>query len=201
MSVLAFANEMTGWSEKIAAGLILARQHYRLASVKCDSPVLILPLNGSKRLYYSNQIYECAPGAFLLLNGALDASVENIPNENGPYKAWAIPFSWELVNIARALVSTELEKRPKDGQSNAVMCAEVSAKLFDALADHLQLMSKNRSPAEQSVSVLRIMVALHEAGASSFLWTTKPSYSAQFRALVSTQPERDWSSLDFEAAL
>ena len=195
------ARDINLWNDLIPADATVARQHYRLASVKCDMPLLMLPLAGFKRVHFGQEIFASGRGEFLMLHGAIDVSVENVPAETLPYKAWIIGFPWPLIELTRQLILNGRASALAGTTQHVITQGTVSQSLFDKLFRHLQLLSGAPSAAEIDLSLMQILVALHGENASGFLYASDPSLSSRIRIMVSAQPQRDWSSADFENEL
>ncbi len=177
----------------LAASATVALHRYRLHAVACDIPLLMIPLAGVKRFHAGGATWECATGQFLMTHFAMQADIENIPGGAGPYRAWAVPFPWEVVNMARSLL---LGVVPVQGA--AVSVGELSA-VMESLLAYIGDADATDS-ALRNYRLLGILLALFRAGHVQFLQAHDPSLSARIRLAVSAEPAREWTSAHFEEA-
>lgn len=196
-----YAHQISQWKNQIPGSEICARQRYRIASVKCDAPVLILPLQGIKRLHFLSNDYDCNPGEFLMLHGAVDVRIENIPAVDDLYRAWAIGFPWRLIELARQLILNNRENNVEALDNSLVTKGCVSENLLEALRRHMQLLQNAPSTIEIDLSQLGILAALHRCRASGFLCARDPSLAARIRMMVCAKPQYEWCSTHFEETL
>lgn len=176
-----------------AASATVALHRYRLHAVACDMPLLMIPLAGSKRFHALGGTWECATGQFLMTHFAMQADIENIPGDAGPYRAWAVPFPWEVVNMARSLLVGVV----------AVQGAAVSVGELSAVMESLRAYIGDADATDSALCnyrLLGILLALFRAGHGQFLQAHDPSLSARIRLAVSTEPAREWTSSHFEEA-
>lgn len=173
-----------------STGIIFATRSYALRAVRFDSPLVVVVLSGAKRL--DGQRFEA--GSFLAVHRACAADVENLPTATEPYRGWAIPFRWELVDIARALIS----KRVRSADARRVTRGERA--LIEPELRALLSVDASDS-ARQDHAVLGVMLALVRAGHAGFLDAREERFEARVRALVSEAPARPWSSAMLERLL
>lgn len=177
-----------------------AEHRYRLASVKCDTPVLILPLSGTKNVNHGSRSFSAGIGQYLMIHRAMDVSMENIPAPDQPYVAGVLGFPWRVIGLARQIIlNREHAASNKPGDCD-ISCSPISPSVSDAVHAHLRLMQRSPTATQIDHGLLGILIALHEDNASGFLLADNPSLSARIRLMVGSQPERDWSSIDFEDA-
>lgn len=173
-----------------STGVIFATRSYALRAVRFDSPLVVVVLSGAKRL--GDQRFEA--GQFLVVHRASAADVENLPTATEPYRGWAIIFRWELVDIARALVSKSVRstdpRRVTRGERSLIE-PELRALLAVDASDS----------ARQDHAILGLMLALVRAGHSGFLDAREERLEARVRALVAKEPARPWSSAMLERLL
>ncbi|HZW24544.1 MAG TPA: helix-turn-helix domain-containing protein [Gallionella sp.] len=184
---LAAALEQSG----LAAGATVALHRYRLHAVACDVPLLMIPLSGTKRFHAGGRTWECAAGQFLMTHFAMQADIENIPDDVAPYRAWAIPFPWEAVSMARGLLAGAVQK-----QGEAVSVGELP-EVMDALLACIGD-GDTTDTALRNYRLLGILLALFRAGHGLFLLAHDPSLSARIRLAVSADPAYEWTSANFE---
>jgi AraC-like DNA-binding protein len=175
----------------LVATATVAQHRYRLHAVACDVPLLMIPLAGMKRLHALGRTWECAAGQFLMTHFAMQADIENIPDGVAPYRAWVIPFPWDVVSIVRGLLSGAV---PPQGE--AVSVGELPV-VLDALQDYITD-ADTTDAALRNYRLLGILLALSRAGHCQFLAAHDPSLSARIRLAVSADPSREWTSTHFE---
>jgi AraC-like DNA-binding protein len=175
----------------LAASATVALHRYRLHAVACDIPLLMIPLSGMKRFHTAGATWECATGQFLMTHFAMQADIENIPDGVAPYRAWAIPFPWEVVSMARGLLAGAVQK-----QGDGVSVGELPA-VMDALLAYIAD-ADTTDTALRNYRLLGILLALFRAGHSQFFLAHDPSLSARIRLAVSAEPARAWTSAHFE---
>ncbi|HCI13689.1 MAG: hypothetical protein A2063_07765 [Gallionellales bacterium GWA2_60_142] len=186
---LAAALEQSSLAASASATVALHR--YRLHAVACDIPLLMIPLSGMKRLHAGGATWECTTGQFLMTHFAMQADIENIPDGVTPYRAWAIPFPWEVVSMARGLL---LGAMPVQGE--AVSVGELPAVMESLLAYIGD--ADATDTALRNYRLLGILLALFRAGYGQFIQAHDPSLSARIRLAVSADPARVWASAHFE---
>lgn len=172
---------------------VVAQQHYRLRAVSCDQPLLVIPLQGHKRLREGSHWLDCAPGHFIMLHQAQQIDVENLPPSDGPYRALALSFAWPLVAITRSLLKRQLPP----GEAHPLSHGPLHA-LEPALQHYL-----NCNPADQALvdhAAIGLLLALASNGHDAFLRAGDPSLAARVRVLLGAAPAREWKSADLEAA-
>ncbi|MDP2804441.1 MAG: helix-turn-helix domain-containing protein, partial [Gallionellaceae bacterium] len=175
----------------LAASATVALHRYRLHAVACDLPLLMIPLSGMKRFHAMGGTWECATGQFLMTHFAMQADIENIPDGAVPYRAWAIPFPWEVVSMARGLLHGAML-----AQGDAVSVGELPA-VMEALLAYIAD-ADTMDTALRNYRLLGILLALFRAGHNRFLSAHDPSLSARIRLAVSAAPAREWTSAHFE---
>lgn len=175
----------------LAASATVALHRYRLHAVACDIPLLMIPLSGMKRFHALGGTWECSTGKFLMTHFAMQADIENIPDGAAPYRAWALPFPWEVVNMARGLLHGA-----RQAQGEAVSVGKLPA-VMEALLAYIGD-ADTTDTALRNYRLLGILLALSRAGHDQFLSAHDPSLSARIRLAVSADPAREWTSAHFE---
>lgn len=175
----------------LAASATVALHRYRLHAVACDIPLLMIPLSGMKRFHALGGTWECATGQFLMTHFAMQADIENIPDGAAPYRAWALPFPWEVVNMARGLLHGA-----RQAQGESVSVGKLPA-VMEALLAYIGD-ADTSDTALRNYRLLGILLALSRAGHCQFLSAHDPSLSARIRLAVSADPAREWTSAHFE---
>ncbi|WP_417067476.1 helix-turn-helix transcriptional regulator [Niveibacterium terrae] len=165
---------------------------YRLRAVRCDSPFLVLPLAGRKRVHLPGAPLDCAVGSFAFWQQPSQLDVENIPDAGGDYRALVIPFSWALVELARGL----LDRHQPLAQRQALV---VSGPV-DAIAGALdELIGETVDALAREHRLLGLLLALARAGHDGFRLARNPSFAERIRSRIAAEPARAWTSALLEA--
>jgi AraC-like DNA-binding protein len=175
-------------------GVITAADGYRLRAVAFDVPTLMVVLSGTKRLGRPPAATDAAAGRFVMVHTAGARDVENLPGKGLPYRAWAVPFDWRLVGIARELL---LPGVPPEGPPVTTGPAE----LLERPIRELLALPATSAAAERDLRRLGLLLALARLGQTRFLDARDPSFVARVRALVAAEPARSWSSPFLERRL
>lgn len=175
---------------------MVAVRDYRLKAVTCDTPLLVVPLAGLKRLHVGGRCHECAPGSFLMVHRALSFDIENIPDSRAPYRAFAVAFPWRVLELARAMVA----RHPR---LTAVSACEVSLGELDGISNAVSeyLDTEQDSPIALDHRALGLLLALVQTGHDAFLAASDPSFAARVRCMMAAAPAQDWKSCHIEDAL
>lgn len=165
---------------------------YRLRAVRCHSPFLVLPLAGRKRIHLPAGLIDCAVGSFAFWQQPSELDVENIPDADDDYRALVIPFSWALVELARAL----LDRHQPLARSQALVgCGPV-----EAVAGALDALSGDTADAlAREHLLLGLLLALARAGHDGFRLARNPSFAERIRSRIAAEPARAWTSALLEA--
>jgi AraC-like DNA-binding protein len=181
-------------SSNPSEGLITAADGYRLRAVAFDSPTLMVVLSGTKRLGRKPEALVCGAGHFVMVHTAGARDVENLPAADAPYRAWAVPFGWRLIGIARSLLIPAVQ--PEGASATTGQTATLEQPIRELLA-----VPAAASSVERDLRLLGLLVALARLGHSRFLHAGDPSLVARIRALVLAEPARSWSSAVLERRL
>lgn len=173
---------------------VVASQHYRLHAVCCDVPLLVLPLAGCKVAVHHGQSWTVPPGEYLMLHRAIQLDVENHPPPAGAYRAWALPFPWKVVELARQLLAGHLQ--PHSAAEAAPISQGPLELLRQALLELLEVAAGDA--VQYEFKLLGVLLALAKAGHAQFLKAADQSLASRIRLLVAAAPERDWGSQHFE---
>jgi AraC-like DNA-binding protein len=183
---------------------ITAQHAYALRAVRIDQPLLILPLAGQKRVALGADQTDIGCGRFLMVHQVACVQVENLPSRatGQDYRAWIIPFSWRIVDLARTLLTGYKLSAP-DTHGTSPWTAGDAAPLQPALRHLLAALTESATPDAALVDhgLLGVLVALARSGHDRFLRATDPSPGARIRLLVASAPAREWTSTDFESHL
>jgi AraC-like DNA-binding protein len=177
----------------LASDATVAQQSYRLHAVSCDLPLLIVPLSGTKQLHTAGKSWACRPGQFLMMHRAMQADIENIPDAHAAYRAWVLPFSWAVVELARKLLPSE----PLPASDADPVSVDDLALLGDALLAYAAD-AETTDATLRDYRLLGVLLALHRAGHGQFLQAQDPALSARIRLAVAADPAFDWQSARFE---
>ncbi|AVR94928.1 helix-turn-helix transcriptional regulator [Pseudoduganella armeniaca] len=176
--------------------LIAAPQRYSLRALDIDQPALIIPLQGRKAVAEPQLSTQIGPGHYLMVHRALRATVQNIP-EHGDYRAWCIPFSWRLIDLARELLAVHAPP-PAPGPNHSSGMVDI---LYPELQHVLAALARPDDPCAWDHALLGVLLALHRAGDDQFRLAHDLSVAARVRLLVAAAPARPWTSADVEAQL
>lgn len=181
---------------------VVAYRAYRIDALAVDQPVLILPLAGTKRVGLGTACETIEPGAYLMIHHATRLQIENLPQGDEPYQAWAIGFPWRIVELARTLLAAHAPPVADRPCALPFTCS-VIAPLLPALQHllHVQVCAAAPDAALVDHALLGVLIALARSGDGQFLRQSDPSLSARIRSLVSAAPDREWTSADFEQCL
>jgi len=175
---------------------------HRLKSVQTTSPVLAIPLVGSKRAFGSRGAVSASPGELLLIDGPASVDLENLPDPaHGVYAAIGIALDDNVLDAARRLRATALRLA-----SDATREAPVDVSVLP-LAVCTRLLEDWCAAAERGDSLMArhalvgIALRLDEAGHRGVLQPRPATVAVQIGRLVGAAPGRDWSSGEIEAAL
>lgn len=192
---------MTAFASFISAGglpdrvTVLALHEYRLRALACDLPLLVVPLDGRKRLRQGDAWLECGPGQFLMLHQVQQVDVANLPAADGPYRALAIGFPWRLLELTRNLLG---QHPPLRGSTTGAVSLGLLAPLEPALLSYLAC-DPDDAPGMDHAAI-GLLLALVRAGHGAFLNARDPSLAARARLMIAAAPARAWKSADLEEA-
>lgn len=192
----------TGISHTGSQVMVAAQQAYRLSAVHVDLPLLILPMAGIKRMELSGVQGSACPGQFMMVHQVACPQVENVPPSLGEsYRAWLVTLPWRVVEMARTLLQTEIP--PNVQEASAPFTIDLITPLLSGLKRLLEVLTMPNAPPQVSLdyALLGVAIALAHSGHGQFLYARDPSISSRIRQLVSTAPEHEWSSSDFEDRL
>jgi AraC-like DNA-binding protein len=175
---------------------VLAKNSHTLSAVDIDTPLLAIPLQGSKRAREKDDWIDIAPGQILLVPHAIAFDIENLPDpQTGFYVAIGIPLEDHVLNAARHLVRNPV--LVKDG--GGISCVPL-AQHVDDLTNWLDALNKG-DLARACHSVVGIVLTLYAQGHRTLLYAPTPTLSVRVRKMVDTDPMREWSSAEIESEL
>lgn len=210
-AALSATSTLSGWLEAgVQSGAehvtIMAQRAYRLHAVQVDTPLLVVPLAGLKRLEVGGQQVDVACGEFAMLHQACSLGVENIPPPGtaNAYRAWVVSFPWRVVTLARILEGEHRNRAPMPTTlGKPFSCGDLTP-LLPGVRAYLTAMSPAYGvpdAAQRDHALLGLLLALaRREGHDQFLYAQDPSLAARIRLLVASAPARNWTSADFELA-
>lgn len=173
---------------------ITARREHGASSVSIEGPTLAIVLSGQKWLRGAGIDLTIDPGQLFLVTRSCCIDVMNRPDaRNGLYLTLTIPLCAEVIDAARLLWSVPVVHG--GGSIVAMPAARLEADLM-AWSGALQAARYG----EARLALAAMLVRLCGWGHTAML-VPPPSLDMQVQALVSGLPEREWRSVDFEAAL
>lgn len=174
---------------------ITARREHGASSVEIPQPQFAILLQGRKQVATAQQSLELVPGDLFLITRRCRIDVVNRPDPHtGLYLSAIVPLCNEALAAARTLWNEPL---PAAGDTLARL----------PLHDHADTLRQWRSALERAhytearLALAALVVAFCRRGHGSLLLPPEPSLGERIRDLIAAQPERDWQSRDFEAAL
>jgi AraC-like DNA-binding protein len=175
---------------------VRAKQSHTLSAVHMDTPLLALPLQGSKRVRDKRDWIPIVPGQILLVPHPMSFDIENIPDPvAGYYTAIGIPLEEHVLDAARRLIRNPVAARGDGG----LACVPLAPHVPD-LASWLDALVRG-DLVRACYSVVGIVLRLYAQGHRTLLYAPAQTLSARVRKMIESNPTRDWSSPDIEAAL
>jgi AraC-like DNA-binding protein len=174
---------------------VRVRQNHALKSVDIDAPLLVLPLQGCKRIRRDRQWLTVTPGTALFIPQPAAVDVENVPDAvSQTYMAIGIAFESPVLEAARALV-----RQPSfEGRRGiATFPMQPHVQDLEAWLNALEAGDQLRA----CHALVGIALRLYEAGHRDLLQPVEPTLSMRIRAMISADPSRDWSSEEIEDRL
>lgn len=188
--LLAFARDE---SAQHGCGLRTVQGHtIRLAEL--GGPLLALPLRGAKRLRDGAQRVEARPGSMLLVPGARQVDMENLPDPAaGEYLAIGLIVPEPVREAARRLWRAP---PPTVAGDTAVLPL---AALADGWLQWALAVEQGRA-LQADHALLGLVLRLCELGHAGLLAPVELRLAARIHAMVAERPGRDWRSDDVERA-
>lgn len=175
---------------------VRAKSSHTLSAVDMDTPLLALPVQGSKRVRQKGDWIEVAPGQLLLVPHPIAFDIENIPDpRTGLYIAIGISLEEHVLSAARHLV-----RNPVPVKSDGGLCCIPLRAHLDDFTTWLDALRKGDLP-RACHSVVGIVLSLYAQGHRTLLYPPEQPLSVRIRRMIDTHPTREWSSADIEAAL
>lgn len=171
---------------------VRAYQSHCLNAVDVPTAMLILPLQGQKRIRDDSGEVMGVPGRVVLVPGPGRLDVENVPDPiTGEYSAVTIGFHADVLDMARRLVPN----RPRVGQGD-VQVLEMAA-VQEPLSAWCATLRSGWLP-RACHAMLGLALHLYDQGHHALLEQPPQRLSDRIRALVANDPARDWTSADIE---
>lgn len=178
-------------------GCIRAVQGHAIKSAELGGPLLVLPLIGSKRLRDGDMRLHVHAGELLLVPGARQLDMENLPDPGvGEYIAIGLLVPEPVREAARRLWRAPLPAQPGDA---AVLALSAHADLAEGWRQWVVAVEQGRS-LQAEHALLGLVLGLCERGHAGVLVPVELRLAARIHAMVAERPGRDWSSDDIERA-
>ena len=175
---------------------VRAKNSHTLSAVDMDTPLLAVPLQGSKRVREKGDWIDIAPGEILLVPHPIAFDIENIPDPlTGVYLAIGIPLEDHVLNAVRHLVRNPVLVRDGGSLSSVSLASHV-----DDLTTWLDALDRG-DLARACHAVVGIVLSLYAQGHRTLLYPPAQTLSVRVRKMVHTDPTREWSSADIETEL
>ncbi|EGI77123.1 helix-turn-helix transcriptional regulator [Hylemonella gracilis] len=193
--LLARLQELSSLGSALPCLCLRAVHAHHIKAVEVVRPTLIIPLQGTKRCRERGAWMQVQPGHMLLVPGARNLDMENIPDaQGGDYTAIAIGIETPTLEAARQLLQGQASSEP--GHLASVALDDVAMALLH-WADTVQ----QGETVFACHAMVGVVLRLHALGHGGLLAPVTPSLADQIRAMVVAEPARDWSSSDIEQAL
>jgi len=187
--------ELVRNSEQIPCMRVCAKTAYVLSSVRFDTAMVALPLQGLKRARTSSGRIESKPGSIFLVPSTCSVDIENIPDkEHGPYMSVAIPLEAHVTGAARQLL-----RDPASDVKGDIESISIDDHVPD-LSAWLNALQAGDFP-RACHSMVSVVLRLYAHGHRGLMYSAPPTLGAQIRAMVAAGPAQEWSSAEIEAHL
>lgn len=159
------------------------------------TPVIALPLAGTKRARLGGERVEVRPGELFVITGPASLDVENIPDPaSGEYLALGVSLDERVIGAAQRLL-------PERARDPAPRIAGLPIGALEAsLLDWTRALER-RDEALARHALVGLVLRLHELGLEGIVARRVPRLAAQIRELVAAEPTRPWASSHLEALL
>lgn len=169
-------------------------QGHTIRLAELGGPLLALPLRGAKRLRDGAQRVEARPGSMLLVPGARQVDMENLPDPAaGEYLAIGLIVPEPVREAARRLWRAP---PPTVAGDTAVLPL---AALADGWLQWALAVEQGRA-LQADHALLGLVLRLCELGHAGLLAPVELRLAARIHAMVAERPGRDWRSDDVERA-
>ena len=174
---------------------VRVRATHTLKSLDIDTPLLVLPLQGYKRVRRGSEWIRIVPGELLFFPQPTATDVENIPDsQSKAYVAIGIPFEAHVLSAARSLL-----REPALDASGDIASLPMLPHVSD-LSAWLDAMERREFP-RACHALVGIALNLFAMGYRSLLQPRTPTLSMRIRSMIAADPARPWSSEEIESAL
>ena len=174
---------------------VRVRSTHTLKALDIDTPLLVLPLQGLKRVRRGPEWFRIVPGELLFFPTPTATDVENIPDpQSRAYVAIGIPFEDHVLSAARALL-----REPGLDAKGECACLPMHPHVPDLIA-WLDAMEANEHP-RACHALVGIALRLYAMGFRALLQPRVPTLSMRIREMIAADPARQWSSGEVESTL
>jgi AraC-like DNA-binding protein len=171
------------------------KKDHILHAVNFDTPVLVILLQGHKRIRVADDWLVFTAGDSFLVPGSMALDVENNPDPvSGCYSAIGIALDDSVLGAARQLLREAVTDTRRD-LANIALDEHVGDLM--TWLDALERGDLVRARFLMTSVVLR----LYAQGHRGLLYPSAPTLSVRIRTMVAAEPQRDWSSADLESTL
>ncbi len=193
--LLARLSQLVESGEVFACVRVQAKCAHTLHAVSMDAALIVLPLEGKKRVRYQHDWIHVSPGEIFLVPHPQVLDIENIPDSStGRYLAIGLPLQANVLEAARQLIGDRITYA--DG-------AVASVPLIDHLRDFNDWLDamEHHDVARARLALVGLILRLYEQGHRGLLQPVAPTLAARIRAMIAIDPAREWSSQEVEAHL
>jgi AraC-like DNA-binding protein len=174
---------------------VRVRSTHTVKSVDLDTPLLVLPLQGRKRVRRGDEWIHIRPGELFFVPEPTAIDIENNPDPTtGAYVAIGIPLEEHVLSAAGTLL-----RQITAGGSTGIASLPLTPHCAD-LMTWIDAVEANEFP-RACHALVGIVLRLYASGYRCLLQRREPSLSMRVRALIAADPGRDWSSPDLEVEL
>ncbi|MFL6548992.1 MAG: helix-turn-helix transcriptional regulator [Povalibacter sp.] len=168
---------------------------HTLKALDIDMPLLVLPLQGRKRVRRGDEWIRIVPGELLFFPRPTATDVENTPDPiTQMYVAVGIPFEDHVLSAARSL----LREPALDGEGD-VASLPMQPHVAD-LSTWIDALERGDSP-RACHALVGIALSFYAMGFRALLQPRVPSLSVRIRSMIASDPARPWSSEEIESTL
>lgn len=171
------------------------KQEHTLSAVNFDAPVLVILVQGHKRIRTPQGWLAFNAGEGFLVPESMALDIENNPDPvSGWYSAIGIQLDESVLGAARQLL-----REPVTDTERPLASVGLEEHVDDLVAwlDALERRDLIRARYFMTGVVLR----LYAQGHHGLLYPAAPTLSVRIRTMVAADPQRDWSSADLESTL
>lgn len=171
------------------------KQEHTLSAVNFDAPVLVILIQGHKRIRTSEGWLAFNAGEGFLVPESMALDIENNPDPvSGWYSAIGVQLAESVLGAARQLL---LE--PVTDTARPLASVGLDEHVDDLMA-WLDALERGDLPRARYV-MTGVVLRLYAQGHRGLLYPSAPTLSVRIRTMVTADPRRDWSSADLESTL